>query len=738
METHEPEPLPLPDPTPASAELPPLAPGLPILGNTFQFLEDTTGLLLDSYRKLGPVYRVRALWLKYTVIAGTEAREFLRQGLDEQYLSRQVIFGEVGKQLGEADFVLGQSGEKHTRFRQLLSVAYSRQVASPFVPDFIQAVRDCIGKWRTGESYVAMDEIKRMAFEQYCRAMCGRSLWDHYHDCLMVTEYNMNVGGRVWPFFMYRAPWYVAARRRVLTLMWQMATTRRAAGPLPDQPPTIMDTLIRIADAQGNRLTDDEVVCYSMYGFAGSCSYMGRLVGFMLYEILKDPELTQALTEEVAQGFRQGLHSAADVRGLRLLRAVYHESLRFHPVSQGMPFYCERDFVYEGKLVRKGDTTVLSQVPMSFAECPFHEPHRFDPERCLEPRNEHRKEQSFHPFGIGNRTCTAMGLVELMAMTMVATLLHDLKLSMDPSDYQLRFEVKPLPAPDRRFRLRVGGLPDLGDPSTPSATLAEEAVLALFPGHDDPAVRSALETAVLQSFPPGETIIQEDDPAEDFYVIVRGSVEVTRRSGVASLHLATLTEGQFFGEIGLLQDVPRTATVVAGDRGTETLVLGREAFQRIVAASDLVSEEIASLVRKRVTAAHLVEALPGLRAADATRVLPEFEPQEFAPGTVILREGDPADHFYLLVEGEALVSKRSETGTDEAVAVLSPGRYFGELGLLYGTPRQATVSASLAGPVRVLTTDRAGFEKLLRETGGTRGDLAQAMLARAHQLTTRP
>ena len=82
----------LPDPEETSnaskaetaAPLPPLSAGAPVLGNTLQFLQDTSKLLTESYQRHGPVYRLRALWLNYTVIGGFEAREFLREGLDQR------------------------------------------------------------------------------------------------------------------------------------------------------------------------------------------------------------------------------------------------------------------------------------------------------------------------------------------------------------------------------------------------------------------------------------------------------------------------------------------------------------------------------------------------------------------------------------------------------------------------------------------------------------------------------
>ena len=188
------------------ARRPPLVRGLPFFGNTFQFLRDTSRLLDDSYRRYGPVFRLRALWLKYTVIAGFEARDFLQQGLAENYLSRHKVFDAVGGQLGHADFVLGQSRHRHTRLRRLLALAYSRELASPFVPDFIDATRRITSGWKSGSIRSVVPVVKRIAFEQYCRVMCGASLEAYYDDILTVTEYNMNIGGRVWPFFLYKAP----------------------------------------------------------------------------------------------------------------------------------------------------------------------------------------------------------------------------------------------------------------------------------------------------------------------------------------------------------------------------------------------------------------------------------------------------------------------------------------------------------------------------------------------------
>jgi CRP-like cAMP-binding protein len=545
----------------------------------------------------------------------------------------------------------------------------------------------------------------------------------------MVTDYNMNIGGRVWPFFLYKMPWYQSARRRVLKLMWGMVRERRAKGPPPDRPATLMDTLLRVTDRTGQRLSDDEVVCYSMYGFAGSASYMSRLVGFMLFEILKHPELMKTLVAEVDSAFAQGLEDASDVRQMTQLRAVYHETLRFHPVSQGMPFYADEDFVFSGKKICKGDITVLSQVPMSFSECPFHKPQEFDHTRCLEPRNEH-KSTAFHPFGIGHRTCTAMGLVELMSLTMVATLLHELDFDLSPSDYRLKLKVKPLPAPDNNFRIHLRGPRPTEARAAAKHQYTEEYIVAAFPGAEDKELQGAIAAAEIKIFEPGQTILTEGAEADAFYIIASGSVDVFKRMDDGEVHVARLERGQYFGETGLLQNIPRTATVrAASEKPVTVMMLTREAFLDVVETLDLESDEIGRLMRKRISTNQLIEAVRRLSADELVQLLPGFEIQTIAPGTTIIREGETADAFYILDAGEVTITS-AKGGADQLLGVLRPGGYFGELGLLTGQPRAATVAASGPADVVVLRTGKAGFEQLISEVADPRTDLAAALMGR--------
>ena len=702
-----------------------MAQGLPVLGNSLQFLGDTTRLLVGNYKEHGPIFRLRVLWLKFTVILGFEAKQFLIDG-GERHLTRRPVFDAVGRQLRQSNFVLSLSGEEHMQLRHLLQIAYSREIASAHVPDLIRVVREAAREWKQESVQEVFESVQYLAFLQYAQVMGNVSWKEHYRDIRAVADMNMDVGGRVLPMWMYHWPPYRGSLKRVMNLMGGLVTTRRAETSHGNRRPDILDTLMSLKFPDGRAMTDQDIVCYAYYGFAGSSSYMGRLISFMLYEILRDPQLYQRLKDEVDSAFSHGLRNASDVAEMRLLRGVYYETLRFHPVSQGMPYVAAEEFEFNGYRVEKGQMVVLSPLPMLFASPPFTEPEKFDPQRCMEPRNEHRKGGAFNPFGMHHRMCGAMGLVELMAMTMVAALIRELELEMRPSDYRLKKIAKPLPAPSRAFRMQTRHRATVTEQIRKKVQTSEEVCLATFPGADKPEVAQALHEGKYQDFQPGEVIIKQGDRADAFYVLVTGHVEVIRTDARGRQEdPIPFGPGSYFGEIGLLHNIPRTATVrVTTDGHASALVLSAEAFRKIVAASDMISEEIARVVRKRTTTNQLHNLVRQSTILQLSSMLHGFAPTRFHSGETIIREGDTADAFYILYRGEVLVSHVGKSGP-EHVATLHPGDYFGETGLLHNVPRTATVMAGISEVV-VLKCNRETFNELVASADG-KLDLALAL-----------
>ncbi len=110
------------------------------------------------------------------------------------------------------------------------------------------------------------------------------------------------------------------------------------------------------------------------------------------------------------------------------------------------------------------------------------------------------------------------------------------------------------------------------------------------------------------------------------------------------------------------------------------------------------------------------------RATEGMRIL------TFAPGQTIMREGDAPDHFYVVVRGEAIVEQRDQQGTVRIVNTLHPDQYFGELGMLRGEPRNATVRARTG--LEVIQVDRESFRLLVEGSQATADEIARVAATR--------
>jgi CRP-like cAMP-binding protein len=103
-----------------------------------------------------------------------------------------------------------------------------------------------------------------------------------------------------------------------------------------------------------------------------------------------------------------------------------------------------------------------------------------------------------------------------------------------------------------------------------------------------------------------------------------------------------------------------------------------------------------------------IELLAGLPGETLVQLGRRLEREEVAPGTALVREGEPGERFYFVFAGMLSVANRS-MGTRD---LLRPGDYFGEVSLAMDVPRTATVTAIT--PAVVASCDRQTFDEILR------------------------
>jgi thioredoxin reductase (NADPH) len=131
----------------------------------------------------------------------------------------------------------------------------------------------------------------------------------------------------------------------------------------------------------------------------------------------------------------------------------------------------------------------------------------------------------------------------------------------------------------------------------------------------------------------------------------------------------------------------------------------------------------------------LERAFPAEPKEAAAEAASKAELLVFAPGDLVLREGDPADRFYMVIKGQAEATQRGPDGSQVVINRIGPGDYFGEIGLLNDAPRKATVRATTS--LEVMALDRETFASLMKSSQATE-DEVRRVAAQRTQAVARP
>lgn len=233
-------------------------------------------------------------------------------------------------------------------------------------------------------------------------------------------------------------------------------------------------------------------------------------------------------------------------------------------------------------------------------------------------------------------------------------------------------------------------------------------------------------------------VISQGDQGDYFYVVEDGSFDIfvsttgkieNGPNGMGK-QVSTTGPGSSFGELALMYNAPRAATVIS--TGPSILwQLDRITFRRILMDS--------AFERRRMYESFLdsVPLLSTLTPYERSKIADALETTKQPSGATIIREGDVGDRFYILEAGSAAAYKH---GNSHPLKSYEKGDYFGELALLDDKPRAASVVAQTE--VKLATLGKNGFQRLLgpvesimRRNDPSKGAQGAAEAARAEGRT---
>jgi len=215
----------------------------------------------------------------------------------------------------------------------------------------------------------------------------------------------------------------------------------------------------------------------------------------------------------------------------------------------------------------------------------------------------------------------------------------------------------------------------------------------------------------------GEVVIQEGHEVEEvldgFFILERGSLDVYQRKTASAAERFYNSNGRWvhtydhpgdtFGELALLHNAPRAATVIAGEDCT-LWFLGRDAFNVLVKSALRGAREHTEMMLAKI------DFLRDMQPELISLLVDGMLQRSLKDGEVVCVEGEAGSEMFVVTRG-----RLEATVGGQVVRKYMTGMYFGELVLLKGSPgvRAATVRAK--GPATVMALDRRSFHRLVGE-----------------------
>jgi lysophospholipid hydrolase len=219
----------------------------------------------------------------------------------------------------------------------------------------------------------------------------------------------------------------------------------------------------------------------------------------------------------------------------------------------------------------------------------------------------------------------------------------------------------------------------------------------LFGKLDDAVLGAILAESERITVTAGETLLEQGDDSQALYVVISGQLLASiRETGGEEIVVGEVYAGEPIGEMEIMAGAKYQASVRAAI-DTELLQISKPAFERVASENPLVLTRIHDFIVQRMLRNLLATMLTNLFGPVDQVLIQEIETTaewvQLSRDEALMRTGEPGDSMYLLVTGRLRAAVSVEDGDEKVVGEIEPGELVGEMEIITGEPRAASVYA---------------------------------------------
>ncbi len=412
-------------------------------------------LMADLAGEYGPVFRLKQPFQEpLTVLAGPGVNRWAqREG--RRYLTSTKYLDGLEDVYGAHGIIQALDSADHFQMRKAMQQGYSRGRLEEQLETLYGLMRRHMAEWSVGEVYPAKRMSRMAANAQFSPIAINVESQDLFEDAIEYQERALNTFvARVMPSFLLNTP---SMNRRLKSIDELIERIQRSHTPAQrmGQPRDIIDDLLSL-HANEPQLLPESSLKYSLTNPLLGSMYLGDGLGFAMYEMASQPELQERIRQEAEVLFAEGDPGPKDLAGPNadVTRRTVMETLRMYPAVPGSLRDVMNSCVVEDYELPLGSRVLVLQSAAHYMSEAFPDPFRFDIDRYLPGRDEHRT-TSYAPFGLGTHKCLAHRWVEVQMAVDLLMIAHYFRIELSPADAKLRISPFPSMSPSNKVKFKL-------------------------------------------------------------------------------------------------------------------------------------------------------------------------------------------------------------------------------------------------------------------------------------------
>ncbi|MBK8989861.1 MAG: cytochrome P450 [Chloroflexi bacterium] len=365
----------------------PLAPGLPVLGSALPLAQNVARFLTEQYRQLGPVFRVRALNREMVVLAGVEANLFYAQEGKTLFRSKD-FWQEQDAEFGANRSLISMDGDDHTRFRKVQRPGYARSMLFDNLPTAVAITTREMSTWPQNQPMPALYSIQRIVTEQLSVIAANYSAKDDLDE--IITAVRTILATRVTkqrPAILRRTPAFRKAKSRFMQIGHEVVAAH-APELRQGAEPDLIDAIVALHQEDPDFLPKQDMMTAVLGPFIAGLDTVASTTAFILYALLKYPDLAAQVTVEADELFGADGPTAAGLRHMDATHRVAMEAMRLWSIAPALTRTTTQDITFAGYTIPANTDVIIATT------VPHHLATYFPTRRCSTLSAIHRNEKN--------------------------------------------------------------------------------------------------------------------------------------------------------------------------------------------------------------------------------------------------------------------------------------------------------------------------------------------------------